>query len=129
MNARQRRQKGAASVEFALGVALILTPLLLGMVDFGRYLSVGHTLSRAAHEGAFSASRGADPTSVVQNYVTQAGLDAGKLTLTVTPALNTATRGDAMKLTVKYDLAGYALAVWGSLFPQDVIAVATARHE
>ena len=129
MNARQQRQRGSASVEFALGVALVLTPLLLGMVDFGRYLSVGHTLSRAAHEGAFSASRGADPTSAVASYVTQAGLDSSKLTLTLTPALTAATRGDSMKLTVSYNLTGYALAAWGSLFPQKVSAVATTRHE
>lgn len=129
MNRRERNQKGSASLEFALGAALVLTPLLLGMTDFARYLNVGHVISRAAHEGAFTASRGSDPASVVRSYVSQAGLDQAKVTVQLSPTLAHAARGDAMKVTVSYNLTGYALATWGSLFPQNVSTAATARHE
>jgi Flp pilus assembly protein TadG len=129
MNKKLRNQKGSASMEFALGAALVLTPLLLGMTDFSRYLNVDHVISRAAHEGAFTASRGTDPSSVVKTYVTQAGLDAAKVTVVLSPVLSTASRGDAMKVTVSYNLTDYALASWGSLFPQSVSTAATARHE
>lgn len=129
MNRRHDRQNGSATLEFALGVSLLLTPLLLGMVDFGRYLNVGHVISRAAHEGAFIAARGTDPSSVVRTYVSQAGLDPAKVTVQLSPTLTTSARGDAMKVTVSYSLADYALASWGSLFPGNVSTAATARHE
>lgn len=129
MKRRTDGQKGSASLEFALGVALVLTPLLLGMVDFARYLNVGHVVSRAAHEGAFLASRGSEPASLVRSCVSEAGLDPAKVTVQLSPSLASAARGDAMKVTVSYSLAGYALASWGSLFPQNVSTAAIARHE
>lgn len=129
MNSNARSSLGSATLEFALGVALVLTPLLLGMVDFSRYLNVSHTVSRAAHEGAFQAAKGSDPGQAVRTHVSSAGLDPAKVTVLVSPALADSTRGTAMKVTVKYDLAGYALATWGGLFPQGVTMAATARHE
>lgn len=129
MNDNHNSQNGSATLEFALGVALVLMPLLLGMVDFSRYLSVDHTISRAAHEGAFMAARGADPSQTVRNYVSQAGLDAAKVTVSTSPPLLTSTRGEAMKVTVSYDLTSYALVSWGALFPQGISAAAIARHE
>lgn len=128
-NADRRAQRGSATMEFALGVALVLVPLLLGIVDFSRYLSVSHTVSRAAHEGAFQAARGADPGQAVRSHVSAAGLDPAKLTVLVSPAVADSTRGTAMKVTVKYDLKNYALASWGGLFPQGVSMAATARRE
>ena len=65
----------------------------------------------------------------MRTYVTQAGLDSSKVTLSLSPGLSDATRGDAMKLTVSYNLTGYALASWGSLFPTNLSTIATARHE
>ena len=49
--------------------------------------------------------------------------------MVLSPVLSTASRGDAMKVTVSYNLTDYALASWGSLFPQSVSTAATARHE
>ena len=129
MNMRRNNQNGSATLEFAMGAALVLTPMILGMVDFGRYLNVGHIISRAAHEGAFTASRGTDPSSAVRTYVSQAGLDSAKVTVQLSPGLAAATRGDAMKVTVSYSLQDYALASWGALFPQNISTAATARHE
>ncbi|OGR37448.1 MAG: hypothetical protein A2051_07295 [Desulfovibrionales bacterium GWA2_65_9] len=129
MNTKKMREKGSSTVEFALAVALVLTPMLLGLVDFGRYLDVSHTVSRAAHEGVFEASRGHDPVSIVQSYVQNAGLDPAKVSVSLTPALDGTTRGTAMQITVSYNLSGYALASWGGLFPQALSTKATARRE
>lgn len=129
MQRKRSRENGSATLEFALAASLVLTPLLLGMVDFSRYLNVDHVISRAAHEGAFLAAKGSDPSSVVRTCVSQAGLDSGKVSVGLSPALGTSVRGDAMKVTVTYNLSGYALAAWGTLFPQSVRATATARHE
>lgn len=128
-NAVRNREKGSATLEFALAVALVLTPMLLGLVDFGRYLEVGHAVSRAAHEGVFEAARGRDPVSIVRSHVTSAGLDPAKVSVSLTPALDGAERGTAMKITVTYNLSGHALATWGGLFPQALSTQATARRE
>ena len=127
--ARKTHEKGSATLEFALAVSLVLAPMLLGLVDFSRYLDVSHAVSRAAHEGVFEASRGHDPASIVQSCVAAAGLDSSKVRVSLSPALNGATRGTAMQITVTYNLAGYALASWGGLFPQAFSTRATARHE
>lgn len=133
MNAKRivdsAREKGSATLEFALAVALVLTPMLLGLVDFCRYLNVGHAVSRAAHEGVFEAARGRDPLSIVRSHVQSAGLDPAKVGVSLTPPLDGSTRGTAMLITVTYNLSGYALATWGGLFPQALSTQATARRE
>lgn len=129
MNADKKHEKGSATLEFALAAALVLTPMLLGLVDFGRYLNVGHAVSRAAHEGVFEAARGRDPGSIVRSFVQSAGLDPARVSVSVSPPLGDAERGTAMKLTVTYNLSGYPLATWGGLFPQALSTQATARHE
>ncbi len=129
MNPKKMREKGSSTVEFALAVALVLAPMLLGLVDFSRYLGMSHTVSRAAHEGVFEASRGRDPVLVVQNYLHNGGLDPAKASVSLTPAADGATRGTAMQITVSYNLADYALATWGGLFPEAYSTKATARRE
>ena len=49
MNARKMREKGSATLEFALAVSLVLAPMLLGLVDFSRYLDVSHAVSVDLH--------------------------------------------------------------------------------
>ncbi|MHC1700861.1 MAG: TadE family protein [Humidesulfovibrio sp.] len=129
MNRKNSREKGSATLEFALAVALVLTPMLLGLVDFSRYLDVSHAVSRAAHEGVFQAARGHDPVQIVLSHVQSAGLDPSKVSVSLTPALDGSTRGTAMQLNVSYNLSGYALASWGGLFPQALSTRATARRE
>jgi hypothetical protein len=48
---RDRRQRGAAAVEFAL-VCLFLVPLLLGIIDFGFYFNDSLNLRQGVREGA-----------------------------------------------------------------------------
>lgn len=129
MNDKNMREKGSATLEFALAVSLVLTPMLLGLVDFSRYLDVSHAVSRAAHEGVFEASRGHDPVQIVKSHVQSAGFDPAKVSVSLSPALDGSTRGTAMNLTVSYNLSGYALASWGGLFPQALSTKATARRE
>ncbi|MBU1229884.1 MAG: pilus assembly protein [Proteobacteria bacterium] len=129
MNHKNAREKGSATLEFALAVSLVLAPLLLGLVDFSRYLDVSHAVSRAAHEGVFEAARGHEPLPIVQSHVASAGLDPAKVSVSLSPALGAAARGTPMQITVSYNLTGYALATWGGLFPQALSTKATARHE
>ena len=53
MRARSaRRQHGATAVEFALVFAFIFMPLMLGMVDFSRWLYAANSAAEATRLGA-----------------------------------------------------------------------------
>jgi Flp pilus assembly protein TadG len=51
---RQPVRRGAALVEFAIVLALLLT-IVLGCIDVGRYAGTSMVVANAAREGAFSA--------------------------------------------------------------------------
>lgn len=79
-------RRGAAAVEFAVIAALILIPLILGLLEVGRALWVQEQLANAAREGARAGARpGATPGSVhqtVRDYLNraQSGLGNGVTT-------------------------------------------------
>lgn len=60
--------QGAAAVEFALLVPLLLL-ILLGVIDFGRAFNIQETLTQAAREGARGYALGltSNPTAATQN--------------------------------------------------------------
>lgn len=60
---RWRRQRGAAAVEFAL-ILPILLMLVFGIIDFGLYINAAAVVGNAAREGARSASLGATSAQV-----------------------------------------------------------------
>jgi Flp pilus assembly protein TadG len=53
---RGRGQEGAAAVEFALILPILLL-LIAGIIDFGHYWYIGHVLSDASREGARYGTR------------------------------------------------------------------------
>lgn len=68
---RRRDEKGAAAVEFAL-VMPILMILIFGIVDFGLAINQYATASNAAREGVRAAAlgtRSADVANIVKGYV------------------------------------------------------------
>ena len=70
---------GAAAVELAVVLPLLVT-LLLGLWEVGRMIEVTQVLSNAAREGARLAANGnvtiSQVNTHVQNYITNAGLNA-----------------------------------------------------
>ena len=62
MSRRHRSQRGAAAVEFALVVPVLLA-LVLGIVEFGRAYYIETTLSSAAREGVRSMALQNDATT------------------------------------------------------------------
>jgi len=62
--ARSPRDSGAAAVEFALLLPVLLL-LIFGIVDFGRALNAQITLTQAAREGARLASLGVPSATVI----------------------------------------------------------------
>ena len=88
MSARGRNRCGVAAVEFAV-VAPIFFLLVFGMIEYGRLVMVQQVLTNASREGARAAvvdgSTTAQVTSVVNNYLTSAGLKTATVTVSPSP--------------------------------------------
>jgi Flp pilus assembly protein TadG len=81
-NARQDR--GAAAVEFALLLPLLLL-IVFGIIDFGRALNAQITLTQAAREGARMAALG-ESNVVSGTQAAATGLSPVTVTVTSCPA-------------------------------------------
>lgn len=107
------RRRGAALVEFAMISVLFLT-MLLGMLQFGIYLSATNTLWNGAREGARLAAVQASsiPTATADAQIkdqiakTIFPLDASKATVDIKPANSSArTYGTPVSVTISYDMS------------------------
>jgi Flp pilus assembly protein TadG len=79
---RKAADRGAAAVEFALCLPLLLL-LVFGIIDFGRMLNAQITLTQAANEGARLAALG-DPNGVVAARAQAAAPALSGVSVTVT---------------------------------------------
>ncbi len=80
----QARDRGAAAVEFALCLPLLLL-LVFGIIDFGRALNAQITLSQAAREGVMLAAEG-DSSAAVQARAEAAAPELGAISVTIATA-------------------------------------------
>jgi Flp pilus assembly protein TadG len=89
---RRRRDRGAAAVEFALVMPLLLI-LVLGIAEFGRAYNIQTTLSAAAREGARVMALESSPSEARSAAIAAAApavtLNAGQIS--VSPSTCTAT--------------------------------------
>ncbi len=137
-----RRRRGAALVEFAL-VSVIFLMMLLGMLQFGIYLSATNTLWNGAREGARLAAvqssslaqATADAQIANQIAKTIAPLDRNKMTVTVTPSNpKLRTYGTAVTVRVSYDMRSKLFvpvpSYWfGKPLARNYVTYATMRKE
>jgi Flp pilus assembly protein TadG len=83
---RTRERTGAAAVEFAIVLPLLVF-LLLGIWEVGRMVEAQQLLTNAAREGARAASTGARSLSeveqIVERYLSAGGLNTTGLTVRV----------------------------------------------
>lgn len=70
---RQGRDRGAAAVEMALLMPVLLL-VLCAIIDFGRMLNTQITLTEAAREGARAAAYGQSPSARVATVTSMAGV-------------------------------------------------------
>ena len=94
------RDRGAAAVEFALLLPLLLL-LVFGIIDFGRALNAQITLTQAAREGARLDALG-QPNVVSRTQAAATGLSPVSVAVTACPP----NAGAGVNATVK---AGYTL--------------------
>jgi hypothetical protein len=119
---RGRDERGAALVEFAISVGLLLT-LLFGIISYGYVLSFKQGLTQAAAEGARAGAVGtsADAVSAVTRSVgafnktcnsgglTCQGVTAGQSPPYWPPATYACGTHMCMKITLSYDWKNYPL--------------------
>jgi Flp pilus assembly protein TadG len=112
----QRNQRGASVVEFALLAPIFIT-LLFGMLGYGQYFYLSHSVQQIANNAARATIAGlntAERTSIATDAVTREGqaqgsLIAARLGSSVTDASGYTT------VTVRYDASNIALLRTGLL--------------
>jgi Flp pilus assembly protein TadG len=107
----RRGDRGAAAVEFALVLPILLV-LVLGIVEFGRAYFVQTTLSGAAREGVRIMALKDDAgqaTSTVQDYAAGLGVTGGQIA--VSPGA--CTPGSDVTVTITYPM-DYITGFFGS---------------
>ncbi|HVI97025.1 MAG TPA: TadE/TadG family type IV pilus assembly protein, partial [Anaeromyxobacter sp.] len=102
---RRRHERGAAAVEFALVLPLLLV-LLLGAIDWGYFFFLQEVVVNAAREGARAGSVIGDATASdaaaqtrATGYLTSAGLGALGCTVDV-PASGVTLTPEAVQVSV-----------------------------
>jgi Flp pilus assembly protein TadG len=106
---RRRDDRGAAAVEFALVLPLLVL-LIVGMIQFGFVFNAYITVTHAAREGARMAAVNAFSVSAVKGEMVP--LDTSKVSITST-LMSDATYGDYYRVVVSYP---YKLTIpfWGT---------------
>lgn len=100
---RRNRERGAAAVEFAIVVPLLLA-LVLGIVEFSRIYNVQIMVTNAAREGARTMAIKDDTglaTTAVNNAVTNLTLSS----IQITPGTGACTNGAEANATVTSNVA------------------------
>ena len=125
------RPRGAAAVEFALVLPLLLT-IVFGTIEWGYYFFTREIVVNSAREGARAGTLQYTPptssTSVAittaTNYITSAGLAAAQATVSAVPASGTCPSGSSC-IRVQYTLptlTGFLDAILGSTRTIDAYA-------
>lgn len=101
--------RGTAVVEFAL-LAPVLLAMLAGIIGYGGWFWMAHTLQQAVNDAARAAIAGLSLSEkqalasnvVATDLVTASGLDPARATVTVTES------SEMVKVRVRYDATGTA---------------------
>ncbi|TIC88142.1 pilus assembly protein [Nocardioides sp. GY 10113] len=113
--ASRRRGRGAAAVEFAL-VLPILLYLVFGVIDFGVALSFRQSVSQAAAEGARAAAVQVDPSlrqddsvAAIESALSGTGKSCSSAGMTCGFEAAPASCPACVKVSVSYDYKEYPL--------------------
>ena len=132
---RRDRQRGAAAVEFALVLPILLL-LVLGAIDWGWYFFIDQMVTNAAREGARAGTLlPPPPTSTSGQAVSAAGAAANayltrvRLSATGVDASFTTVDGtDAVQVTIRYPV-GSLTGFLSRFVPANATATAVMRWQ
>ncbi len=135
---RRSRERGAAVVEFALVLPLLLM-LVLGAIDWGWYFYTREVVTNAAREGARAGSVSAVGTdaitaasSAATTYLSNLSLTGGSVNATTPDVTVGATVTHTVRVVVTFpagSLTGFTLPGFTSLVPSSITATAQMRGE
>ena len=114
-----RRERGAALVEFAIVVPLLLL-LVFGAMDIGRLYFIQVSMSEAAQEGALYATFEPGDHTLIRQRVVESLNDPNLSTDNVSVLCPDGTTGSRIIITVEKEMAfiaPYFRPVWGSAAP------------
>ena len=102
---RERSERGAVAVEFAILLPLLLM-LVLGTIEFGRAYNAQITLTNAARDGVRVMAIANDPTAAKTAAKNAAsGVSTAIPTSDVALSTETCSTGAQVTLTIKYNLS------------------------
>lgn len=137
MKPTERSERGAAAVEFALVIPLVIL-LVLGAIDFGLLLQARAQAANAAREGVRAAALGrtkADSEAIALNAVSgilgEVKANAECVAVVGLPrscTLGGASSGDDAKMTVTIRYQGVT-GLFPALAGADIVSVSTMRIE
>jgi len=125
MASHRDRDRGAAAVEFALVLPVLLL-LVIGMLEFSRAYNVQISLTNAAREGARVMAIHDDPT-VAQSAAISAASPSVPLTagqVSVTPSSCSANPGATVNVTITYSLS-LMTGLFGASIPMTAVGAMT----
>jgi len=133
---RQHNERGAAAVEFALLLPVLLT-ILYGIIEFGMIMYGREVVTNASREGARAGIIQVSPkptsgqiTTIATNYLTGTGINPSQVTITVTGAGGASPTMLTVTATYNYPwLVPYIPAVLGLPSPLPITMSTTMRNE
>ena len=133
---RQQNERGAAAVEFALLLPVLLT-ILYGIIEFGMIMYGREVVTNASREGARAGIIQVSPkptsgqiTTIATNYLTGTGINPSQVTITVTGAGGASPTMLTVTATYNYPwLVPYIPAVLGLPSPLPITMSTTMRNE
>jgi len=129
MRNSDNNKQGVAVIEFAIVFALLMVPLMAGVWDISKFIDIDQILTRAAREGVVAASRGDDPTVMIQEQIQAAGLMPENLNVSVEVGNKEPIVGQEVRVYLAYNFSGYTIFPWEEFMPNGITTAASAKME
>lgn len=113
----RRDRRGVAAIEFAI-VAPLLIMMMFGMIMYGSWFWMAHSVQSMASEGARAAIAGLDPAEREQLARAFVGLQVGDLGLdSAKAAVEVESTPTVIRVDIAYDASDHPLMALSGLIP------------
>lgn len=113
----RRDRRGVAAIEFAI-VAPLLIMMMFGMIMYGSWFWMAHSVQSMASEGARAAIAGLDPAEREQLARAFVGLQVGDLGLdSAKAAVEVESTPNVIRVNIAYDASDHPLMALSGLVP------------